>query len=60
MVQAFNKEKEIMPEEFLAVRQDLEFGEKRIRTKQAKVNGEVSTVAGQNRFQHAIIEELRD
>jgi len=59
VVQACNEEKEIIEEEFLSVRQDLEILESSIRTEKDKIEGEISGVGSQMGLQQAIIEEMR-
>jgi hypothetical protein len=59
IVQACNEEKGVIEDEFLAVKQDLEIMEGRIRTEKAKLDGVVSGVGNQMLLQQAIIEEMR-
>jgi len=59
VVQACNKEKEVIKEGFLLVRSDLDILEGRIRTKQARLEGVVSGVWGKVMIQQAIIDEVR-
>ena len=59
VVQACYEEQAIIEDEFLAVCQDQEILEGRIRTEKAKIEGEVSRVGGQVGLQQAISEEMR-
>jgi len=59
VVQACNKEKEIIEDKSLAVQQDLEIVEGRSHTEKAKIDGELSGVGGEVHLQQAIIEEMR-
>jgi len=59
VVQACNDKKGIIEDKFVAVQQDLEMLECRIRTEKAKIEGEVSGVGGQVGLPQGIIEEVR-
>jgi hypothetical protein len=59
VVQACNEEKNIIEDEFAAVRQDLELLETQILTEKAKIEGEVSGVGSQMLLQQAVIHEMR-
>jgi len=66
VVQACNEEKELIEDEFVAVRQDLELVEVQICTEKARIEGdvsgvgvEVSGVGGQMVIQQAMINEIR-
>jgi hypothetical protein len=59
VVQACNEEKELIEDEFVAVRQDLEMLEMQIFTEKAKLEGEVSGVGSQMLVQQAVINEMR-
>jgi len=59
VVQACNEEKELIEDEFLAVRQDLELLETQILTEKAKLEEEVSGVGSQMLIQQAVINEVR-
>jgi len=59
VVQACNEEKELIEDEFVAIRQDLEFLETQILTEKAKLEGEVSGVGSQMLIQQAVINEMR-
>jgi len=59
VVQACNEEKELIEDEFVAVRQDLELLETQILTDKAKLEGEVSGVGSQMLVQQVVINEVR-
>jgi hypothetical protein len=59
VVQACNEEKELIEDEFVAVRQDLELLETQILTEKARLEGEVSGVGSQLLIQQAVINEMR-
>jgi len=59
VVQACNKEKGLIEDEFVAVRQDLRLLETQILTEKAKLGGEVSGVGSQMLIQQAVINEMR-
>jgi hypothetical protein len=59
IVLACNKEKGMIKEEFIAVRQDLEQLEVHIGTEKAQIEGEVSGVGGQMLIQRAMINTMR-
>jgi hypothetical protein len=59
VVQACNEEKEIIEDEFAAVRQDLELLETQILTEKAKIEGQVSGVGSQMMLQQVVIHEMR-
>jgi hypothetical protein len=59
MVQASNKEKEVIEQEFKAVQQDLWIVEARICTEIARIEGEVSGVGVQMMVQQVVINEIR-